>query len=142
MTDCRLQFGMEAPTFTPQMNNTRTIISRGISTVPLLLNFPIISTIMDLNEDTTTKMSPTTTESPTTTTTAELVTTFVITTEMSTTTDPASTATTVNVSMSSEEVNTLAYIKRTPKFSRIYDQVSEVIILDTTISDTVMSHRF
>ena len=46
--DYRLQFGMEAATFTPlEINdNTNTIISRGISTVPLTLNnyFPTMST--------------------------------------------------------------------------------------------------
>ena len=56
--DCRLQFGTEAPTFTP-LNGTHTIISRGISTVPLTLNFPIASTT-DSADATTTETSITT----------------------------------------------------------------------------------
>ena len=55
-TDCRLQFGMKAPTFIP-LNNIQTIISRGISTVPL---HPTPATYTDTTESKTTTNSETT----------------------------------------------------------------------------------
>ena len=104
--ECRLQFGMEAPTFTP-LPNTLTIISRGISTVPLHLNFSTTST--------TTATDVATTQSVTTTTT---------TTKSSTTTNLPSTVTTVTLSMSSREVNILKHIIETPRFNCIHGLVS------------------
>ena len=59
--DYRLQFGMEVPTFTPLDNNKNTIISRGISTVPLTLNFPPMSTTTATDPMTTTEISTTVT---------------------------------------------------------------------------------
>ena len=50
---------MEAPTFTPLENNTDTIISRGISTVPLTLNFLTMSTTTATGAMTTTEISTT-----------------------------------------------------------------------------------
>ena len=111
---CRLQFGMEAPTFTPLNGNTRTIISRGISTVPRTLNLPATPT--------TTATDVTTTESiamETTTTTESLVTT---TSELST----------ANFG-SSKEDEVLTYIMGAMEVNSIYDLVSalhgDVIIM-------------
>ena len=59
--NCHLQFGMMAPTFAP-MANAQTIISRGISTVPLHPNFP--TQISDTPADATTTESATTTTTP------------------------------------------------------------------------------
>ena len=101
---------MKAPTFTPLGADTvtpLTIISRGISTVPLSLNFPTISTTIATDVATT--------ESTATTTT---------TTEMSTPTNSVYTVTTVTLPMSSEEVNILEHIRETPRFNHIHALVS------------------
>ena len=91
--------------FTPLENNTDTIISRGISTVPLTLNFPAIST-------TTTTGTMATTEI--TTTNTEEVNTATI--EMSTTTTSAE----------DPEDNILEHIRKTTTFNRIHAMVSVV----------------
>ena len=126
---------MEAPTFTPlnidRINNMDTIISRGISTVPLTLNFPAISTTTATGAITTTEI----------TTTAEVVdtqsqTVAMATNEISTTTISAEDINTVamatteiSATSTSEEIledNILKYIKETPTFNRIHAMVSVV----------------
>ena len=101
---CRLKFGVEAPTFAPLNNNTRTIISRGISTVPLTLSLPATPT--------TTATDVTTTESLITTTTTELFATNF---------------------ESSKEDDVLTYIMGAMEVNSIYDLVSalhgDVIII-------------
>ena len=101
--DCRLQFGMEAPTFTPFI----IISSRGISTVPLTLSIPMIST--------TTATGAIATEISTT---AEVVDTQSQTVAMATN----------EMSTSAEvlEDNILEYVRETPTFNRIRALVSVV----------------
>jgi hypothetical protein len=85
----RLLFGAESPTFGPLPpagagRPRRTIISRGISTVPLTLNIPTISTTSATVAMDTTEMS-----AATITNTEEVDTGPIATTEMSTTTKNA-----------------------------------------------------
>ena len=103
--ECRLQFGMEAPTFTPLNGNRRTIISRGISTVPLTLSLPATPTTTDADVNTTESIAM-----ATTTTTESLVTT---TSELST----------ANFE-SSKEDDVLTYIMGAMEVNSIYDLVS------------------
>ena len=116
--DCRLQFGGIATTFTPLprngTSNERTIISQGISTVPLHL-----------------KMISTTTATDTTTT--ESVDKFTTATEYLPTTNSKLTHTNKesleekNTDEDSLEENILSHIDET-KFADIYNLVSSLII--------------
>ena len=111
--DCRLQFGMEAPTFTPLNinNNMNTIISRGISTVPLTLSIPIMSTTTAIGAIATTEISTTAEEVDTQSQTVAMATT-----EMSATTTSAEIL----------EDNILEHIRETQTFNRIRAMVSVV----------------
>ena len=109
----QLQFGMAAPVFT----NATTIISRGISTVPLTLSIAIMSTTTATDAIATTEIIDTTEIS----TTAEEVDTqsqtgAMATTQMSTTTASAEIL----------EDNILEHIRETPTFNRIHALVSVV----------------
>ena len=101
--DCRLQFGMMAPTFTP-LTNAQTIISRGISTVSLYPNF--LTQVSYTPTDATITESTTTTNSPKT--------------------DSTNTGGVANedTAMSLQELNTLEYIRETEIFSNVHNLVS------------------
>ena len=106
--DCRLQFGMEAPTFVPldihNNNLMNTIISRGISTVPLTLSIPIMSTTTAIGAIATTEISTTTEEVDTQSQTG------------------AMSATTISAEIL--EDNILEHIRETSAFNRIRALVS------------------
>ena len=106
--DYRLQFGMEAATFTPlELNdNANTIISRGISTVPLTLIFPAMSTTTATDAMTTTEISTTNTEAVDT---------------------QSGTMDITEISTDAEDLedNILEHIKETPTFNRVRAMVSE-----------------
>ena len=124
---------MEAPTFTPLKNNNNsmgTIISRGISTVPLTLSIPIMSTTTATGAMSTTEISTTNTESVDT----QSQTVVMATTEMSITTTSAEEIDTVAMAtteMSATttnaedlEDNILEHIRETSTFNRIHALVS------------------
>ncbi len=107
-SDCRLQFGRTAPTFTPLMVDTvpLTIISRGISTVSLCPNY-YFSTTASETTGATTALSTTVTVNTPSTNAYEVTSTPILV-----------------LPMSSAEDNILDYIRETQIFGNLYNLVS------------------
>ena len=107
-SDCRLQFGMTPPTFTPLWVNTVpvTIISRGISTVSLCpsCNFSATASEITATTDSTT-----------------------VTTDSTNTHGETSTPMLV-LPMSSVEDDVVDYIRETQTFGDLYDLVSHLYL--------------
>ena len=115
-SDCHLQFGVMAPTFTPLLSVNSvplTIISRGISTVYLCPNFTVEMTTIST---TTTELSTTINLAKTDFTDAnEVISTPILANE--------------DVPTSLAEDQVLDYIKENQKFSNVYDLVSRSLFV-------------
>ena len=111
-----LQFGAEAPTFAPLRNASQTIISRGISTVTLHPNFPIM-----FNSDSL----PAATESLKAATVESSAVVTANTNEVPR--DPP--MENLDTPPSFDERDALNYIKSNEVFINIYELVSELLIL-------------